>query len=273
MARIRAVKPEFWTSEQVVSCSATARLMFIGMWNFCDDAGIHPASAMRIKMQLFPADPITIEQVQDMLGELCSAGLLVEFEAENKAFYQVTGWHHQKIEKPNFRYPSPNGSRAVVDESANGHPRKGMDGNGNGRDGKGTVRSSDIGDDDDQICELTEEEIDTVRQRAKKVYDKVVKPPRSPQDRSLVIKACILSLRAPFSEAWLYGAAEGVAKSKAKKLNHFAYLHTILEEGAAKVGRTFNAELAKTVIPEPLKRPPPDNGGSERLCSSDPEPS
>ena len=41
MARIRSIKPEFWTAEQVMECSPMARLLFIGMWNFCDDGGNH----------------------------------------------------------------------------------------------------------------------------------------------------------------------------------------------------------------------------------------
>jgi len=34
MARIRTIKPEFWTAEQVMELSRDARLLFIGMWNF-----------------------------------------------------------------------------------------------------------------------------------------------------------------------------------------------------------------------------------------------
>ena len=55
MARIRTIKPEFWTSEQVVECSPTARLLFIGLWNFCDDAGNQPASAKQSRCRFFPA--------------------------------------------------------------------------------------------------------------------------------------------------------------------------------------------------------------------------
>jgi len=47
MARIRTIKPEFWVSEQVGECSPNARLLFIGMWNFCDDRGVHPAKPNR----------------------------------------------------------------------------------------------------------------------------------------------------------------------------------------------------------------------------------
>lgn len=37
MPRIRTIKPEYWTSEQVLDLSIPARLAFIGLWNFCDD--------------------------------------------------------------------------------------------------------------------------------------------------------------------------------------------------------------------------------------------
>ena len=49
MARIRTVKPEFWASEQVMECSPIARLLFIGLWNFCDDAGNHPLSEKTLR--------------------------------------------------------------------------------------------------------------------------------------------------------------------------------------------------------------------------------
>ncbi len=44
MARIRTTKPEFWSSAQIIELSRDARLLFIGMWNFCDDNGRHKAS-------------------------------------------------------------------------------------------------------------------------------------------------------------------------------------------------------------------------------------
>lgn len=47
MARIRTIKPEFWTAEQVMELSRDARLLFIGMWNFCDDAGVHQRHTRR----------------------------------------------------------------------------------------------------------------------------------------------------------------------------------------------------------------------------------
>lgn len=121
MARIRTVKPEFWTSEQVVDCSPIARLLFIGMWNFCDDAGNHPASAKTLKMEVFPGDDITTAEVQCMVDEIINAGLIVEYAAEGRQYWHVTGWHHQKIEKPNYKHPSYTyeSRLPVADQSAN----------------------------------------------------------------------------------------------------------------------------------------------------------
>lgn len=161
MPRIRSIKPEFCTSEQVAECSPTARLLFVSMWCFCDDAGRHPASVRRLKMECFPGDPFTTEEMTAFVNELHAAGLLVEFEYEGARFWQVTGWHHQKIDKPNAKYGpvarekrgnshvqlgadiqpylvkfgdhSPNARRPVDDAS----PPEGKGGESTGEEGKG----------------------------------------------------------------------------------------------------------------------------------------
>lgn len=139
MARIRTVKPEYWTSEQVMECSPTARLLFIGMWNFCDDAGIHPASSKTAKAEVFPSDDFTSNDVQALIDELIANGLLVEYEAAGKRYWQVTGWHHQKIDRPNFKYPKPS-IRQPFDEHST-IDRQQIDEQsppeGKGREGKG----------------------------------------------------------------------------------------------------------------------------------------
>lgn len=116
MARIRSIKPEFWTSEQVMACSTNARLLFIGLWNFCDDAGRHPVSPRQIKALIFPSDDISAENVLGMIDELSSNGLLDIYVVENKEYLQVTGWQHQKIDKPQkAKYPEP-----LPEHSSNG---------------------------------------------------------------------------------------------------------------------------------------------------------
>jgi hypothetical protein len=110
MARIRSIKPEFWTSEQVMDLSPNARLLFIGLWNFCDDAGIHPASLKRLKAEVMPADDVRSEDVRRMIDECINVGLVREYEIDGERYWAVTGWHHQKIDQPSYKYPNEDGT-------------------------------------------------------------------------------------------------------------------------------------------------------------------
>lgn len=111
MSRIRTVKPEFWTSEQVTNLTPYARLLFIGLWNFCDDAGIHTESARRLRTEVFPADDLNDADVRRLMDELIDNGLVVRYEVNGYGgFWQVTGWHHQRIDQPTYKYPRADGS-------------------------------------------------------------------------------------------------------------------------------------------------------------------
>jgi hypothetical protein len=100
MARIRSIKPEFWSSEQVMACSRDVRLLFIGLWNFADDEGRISNSAKSIKAQVFPSDEdINSTTVRRWLDELSSNELVLQYEANGRAYLQVTGWQHQKIDR------------------------------------------------------------------------------------------------------------------------------------------------------------------------------
>lgn len=165
MARIRTIKPEFWSSEQVMESRPLARLLFIGLWNFCDDGGNHPLAPRTIKALVFPGDDITTEAVSELLGELEGSGLTRSYSVSGKQYLHVNGWKHQKIEKRTFKYPKPpqlivedeepdsddksinqeevveqssSGSGEVVEESSNDRrdldPGRDVDVEGNGRD-------------------------------------------------------------------------------------------------------------------------------------------
>jgi len=99
-----------------MECSPNARLLFIGLWNFCDDSGRHPLTPRQIKALIFPSDDISVENVRGMLDELSMNGLIVTYVIEDKEYLQVTGWSHQKIDRPQKpKYPGP-----VVELSTNG---------------------------------------------------------------------------------------------------------------------------------------------------------
>lgn len=153
MARIRTIKPEFWVSEQIAECSASARLTFVGLWTFCDDNGVHPAKPKTLKAKLYPMDDISAGDVADWMQELIRVGLVAEFEADGATYWHVTGWtKHQKIDRPSYKYPTPpsvsttprqalaESSTNTSEDSSDAPPRMGMD--RNGVEGKGVDSES-----------------------------------------------------------------------------------------------------------------------------------
>ncbi len=142
MTRIRTIKPEFWTDEKVVELSAFARLLFIGLWNFCDDEGRMVYSPKRLKMQIFPADAL---DVTALFAELAAGGLVQRYAVDETEYLVVRGFaKHQKIDKrspsrlplpPTFaespRLPSsPAESLRIPPPEGNGREGNGMEGKG-----------------------------------------------------------------------------------------------------------------------------------------------
>jgi len=148
MARIRTIKPEFWTNERVMECSMLARLLFIGMWNFADDLGRLPLSAKSIKAQIFPSDDVDASSIRRLIDELSSNGLLLLYEVDGREFIQITGWQHQKIDRPQpGKCPAPiNGFKPKINPEIAEHStndRRTLATEGNGREGSGGEGNSE----------------------------------------------------------------------------------------------------------------------------------
>jgi hypothetical protein len=90
--------------------------MFIGLWNFADDAGRMVNEAKTIKAQVFPGDDdVSSETIRGMIYELSTIGLIQEYEVGGRLYLQITGWDHQRIDKPKpSKIPAP----PVVDPSS-----------------------------------------------------------------------------------------------------------------------------------------------------------
>ncbi len=102
MARIRTVKPEFWSDEKLADCSKVARLVFIGTLNFVDDEGRLEYSPKRLKMQLFPGDTDTTDiEVAAWVGELVRVGVIVLYRVGDRAYLQIPNFKkHQRVDHP-----------------------------------------------------------------------------------------------------------------------------------------------------------------------------
>lgn len=98
MARIRSVKPEFWTDGNVIGLSLAARLFYIGTWNFslCD-RGHLPDDPVGLKLRILPADNV---DGKALLDELLTAGRLVRRRSTDGRSYLFNPRlaDHQKID-------------------------------------------------------------------------------------------------------------------------------------------------------------------------------
>ncbi len=134
MARIRTIKPEFWTDGKVVKLSAFARLLFIGTWNFARcDAGHLDDDPEALKLKVLPTDKVNPEK---LVQELMAAGVIERHESEDgRRFLKIRRFtDHQKIDDrwaTRCPYCSLPNSTKLTETRANS-PQEGM-----GRDGKG----------------------------------------------------------------------------------------------------------------------------------------
>jgi len=94
MARIRTIKPDFWTDEKIVELLFEARLFFIGTWNFADDNGNLQRSARKLKMQIFPADSVDCEPI---IQRLLALGLLTEYSVNDDSYLHIVGFERHQV--------------------------------------------------------------------------------------------------------------------------------------------------------------------------------
>lgn len=112
MARIRTIKPEFFTSLTIAALTPEQRLTFIGIWTHVDDEGRCIDDPRLIKAAIWPLDNHTVTQVDDDLDTLYAAGLIVRYTVtedsrsphgglRERSFITVAGWsEHQVINRP-----------------------------------------------------------------------------------------------------------------------------------------------------------------------------
>jgi len=111
MARSRIIKPEFWTSEDILELTFEERLFYIGFWNFADDSGILPDKPRTLKCMIFPADNVDCKKITD---NLVTCGVLVRYMVGTKSYLKVAQWDtHQSVRHPTYKYPLPNGEIPV----------------------------------------------------------------------------------------------------------------------------------------------------------------
>jgi len=145
MARIRTIKPEFFTSEDIVGLSPFARLLYIALWCEADKEGRMTWKPNTFKLRYLPGDDVDI---QVLATELVESGLVVLYGDGYAVIPKFRQHQHINPRESDSQLPDPDASvsrldrdvtRAVrvVDASARVDDAQG------GREGKG--KEGDIG--------------------------------------------------------------------------------------------------------------------------------
>lgn len=115
MARIRSIKPEFFTSEDIVGLTPFARLLYIALWCEADREGRMTWKPGTYKLRYFPGDSVDIEK---LCSELLNRGLVVLYDTG--LAYIPTFLEHQHINprEAQSTLPVPDASSRVQHASS-----------------------------------------------------------------------------------------------------------------------------------------------------------
>lgn len=128
MARIRSIKPEFWSDRSLAKLSPFARLLYIALWNHADEHGRVHGDPRWVKGHCLPYDdsiePDDIERLIDELGPRRVLRYIVD--GDPYLFLPKLG-KHQRLEatKVPSRLPAPPGDddpRDPAEGGSNGPP-------------------------------------------------------------------------------------------------------------------------------------------------------
>lgn len=141
--RIRTIKPEFWSHEDIADLAPICRLLFIGLWSMADRRGRLEDRPRRIKASVLPYDEADID---DLLNQLHAAGFIIRYTLNELELIQVVGFEkHQRINgkeaETESEYPEHTpGSEREAPGKHPGSTREAVEitgREGKGREGKG----------------------------------------------------------------------------------------------------------------------------------------
>lgn len=123
MRRARTVKPEFFTSEDVLALPIPARLTFVGLLLYVDDFGNGSAHPGLVRADVYPLDDdMTVEVVEDHLLLLADRGMVTFYEVAGRQLLRITNWEkHQRVDRPSrSNIPADPGREDPANEGGEG---------------------------------------------------------------------------------------------------------------------------------------------------------
>lgn len=142
MARIRTIKPEFFTSEDIVSLTPLARLFYVALWCESDREGRLAWKPKTLKMRYLPGDVCNIDE---LAKELTDTGLIEIYEVDDRQYAEILSFkNHQVINNRESDSILP----SRVDDASKRVKAEGRkEGKGKERkEGKGTMGGDDPAD-------------------------------------------------------------------------------------------------------------------------------
>jgi hypothetical protein len=112
MARIRTIKPEFWTDEKLSLLDPLVRLVYLGLISQADDAGRLLDNVKLLDGMLFPN---TDDSCRDALDTLARLSRVSRYRTSNgQSIIQIVKWEqHQKVDNPS-KHVLPGPEHAVL---------------------------------------------------------------------------------------------------------------------------------------------------------------
>lgn len=94
MARIRTIKPEFFTSSDIVNLTPLSRLFYVSLWCEADRDGRLKWDAQTLKMRYLPGDDC---DVSDLADELVGRDLIAIYEVDGKKYAEIPSFKNHQI--------------------------------------------------------------------------------------------------------------------------------------------------------------------------------
>lgn len=130
MARIRTIKPDFFTSDDICALTPLARLLYVGLWCEADRAGRLVWMPRVFKRRYLPDDACDIEAIA---GELLERGLVVLYGEGLACIPTFSRHQHVNPREAASKLPAPGPDASARVTDAQG----GREGNGEGREEEG----------------------------------------------------------------------------------------------------------------------------------------
>ena len=127
MARIRSIKPGFFTSDRLAEFSPLTRILFAGLWTIADREGRLEDRPKKIKVEVLPYDD---GDVDAMLGELAAGDdpFISRYVVDGVGVIQISKFlEHQKPHPKEAPSALPEQPSREITRLDNTQPRKGHD--------------------------------------------------------------------------------------------------------------------------------------------------